>query len=345
MEKVLELTRNQKSDELSLSNLSFCKIKAYYRAVDLFEFPNNTGSTFRGALGHALKKIHFHENKKTCRECTIQNECKKFNLYEYLFESPSHNALVAEGAASIPLRNKIYPQPFILDSPPGGLYQTGCFITLPVTLVGKAIRFFPFLACALNRMSKGRLGQYTDCIRLEGIVDDIPSETGLENMIYEGKTGMVTGSPKVLDFHIVDSLLRKQFSDTFQNSVHLRFLSPFRFKKDNFLSSDFSFETFMRNVFRRLTLLSVHSPLTNEIDYKRLLEMARTIRVETSILSWSEWQRYSARQKSTMRFGGVIGEIIFSGPVNEFLPFIKMCEYVNVGKGGSFGLGKYEMIL
>ena len=48
-----------------------------------------------------------------------------------------------------------------------------------------------------------------------------------------------------------------------------------------------------------------------------------------------------------MKLGGLIGDIVFEGEKNLFLPYlvpIFLCEELHVGKGTSFGLGKYSLI-
>jgi CRISPR/Cas system endoribonuclease Cas6 (RAMP superfamily) len=44
-----------------------------------------------------------------------------------------------------------------------------------------------------------------------------------------------------------------------------------------------------------------------------------------------------------MMMGGFLGSISFTGDFKEFLPFIILGQYIHVGKGTSFGLGKYEI--
>ena len=44
-----------------------------------------------------------------------------------------------------------------------------------------------------------------------------------------------------------------------------------------------------------------------------------------------------------MMMGGFIGPITFEGDFEVFLPFLLPGEYLHVGKGTSFGLGKYEI--
>lgn len=44
-----------------------------------------------------------------------------------------------------------------------------------------------------------------------------------------------------------------------------------------------------------------------------------------------------------MLLGGFTGEITFEGCLGPFMPIIRAGEALHVGKGTSFGLGKYEI--
>ncbi|MFQ5963842.1 MAG: CRISPR system precrRNA processing endoribonuclease RAMP protein Cas6 [Candidatus Scalinduaceae bacterium] len=49
----------------------------------------------------------------------------------------------------------------------------------------------------------------------------------------------------------------------------------------------------------------------------------------------------SASQKQRVTMGGFIGKAVFEGDIEGFMTLIALGEYVHVGKGTSFGLGKY----
>ena len=335
-----------------LNNLSFCRFKACFAVQKPVELPPYTGSTFRGALGHGLRKVRYGMKGEACSKCMVRSRCRYGDLSAYLFESPADHPFIAENRRSVQMKHETYPQPFILDPPAGGLYLPEEFLPLSFTLVGKAIECFPFMACGLSHISYIGIPQNEGAIRvrgrisLEAIVDGIPLEHGSKTLIYDGKTGRMVGPGQILDFDIVKqwvtgTLNREQRVE----KVCVRFLSPFRYKNENRLGKSLTFEVFMRNVFRRLTLLSVHSPLSFNIDFKKLLSAAESVKTENAQLRWCDWERRSARQKDKMKLGGFVGDIVFSGQLTDFLPYIKLCEFLNVGKNGAFGLGRYEVAI
>ncbi len=306
------------------------------------ELPPYSGSAFRGALGHAMRKVRYGM-KPGCPMCPVRSECRYQNLYIYFFESPADHPFISENCRALDRDGDSYPQPFILDPPRGGLYSAGEVLVLPIVLVGKAVECFPFMACSLEIMEKRDLGKPGGRVVLAGITDGMAGENGSESLVYDAGTGTLAGPGQVIDFEII-----RQWADNYLaeagniRSICIRFLTPFRFQDKNRPGTDPDFRVFMRNVFRRLILLSVHSPLSFSIDYQRLLEKAEKVEKTRSALRRYDQQRYSSRQKRHFQMHGLVGEIVFSGDLDEFLPYIKMCEFLNVGKGGTLGMGKYQ---
>ena len=63
----------------------------------------------------------------------------------------------------------------------------------------------------------------------------------------------------------------------------------------------------------------------------------------TSDLRWYDWERYSGRQERKINMGGFVGDITFEGKLAPFMSFIKAGEVLHVGKGTTFGLGRYRV--
>ena len=131
-------------------------------------------------------------------------------------------------------------------------------------------------------------------------------------------------------------------SDLSPSTLRLSFLTPTRLKFDGNLSPKPEFHILIRNLLRRISLLSYfHCGEELNLDFKGIIEEAKGVRVRQENLKWLDWERYSNRQETKMKMGGFVGEVAFEGDLELFIPFLILGEHVHVGKGTSFGLGKY----
>ncbi|MBF0226751.1 MAG: CRISPR system precrRNA processing endoribonuclease RAMP protein Cas6 [Desulfobacterales bacterium] len=323
--------------------LSFTRLRAQFCVLKPFKLPFYTGSTFHGILGHSLAEVHFGLKKEQCTKCPSRSQCRYSALYEYFFNSPSDHPFIKDYCESIRKNQKNFPQPFIIEPPSGGVYLEGEHLYLIITLIGKAIEHLPFMTCALFLMNKYKFGGVENCISLESITDDLSPD---DSLIYDGKIDNFIGHAMVYNFNKVkESLLSILKTEQYVNKIQIRFLSPFRYKQENRLGKPIDFKIFISRIFDRLNLLSVHSPLDTPIDSKSYIADSNSIEVRQSNIQWFDWKRYSCRQDEYMKFGGYIGDIKFTGELNPFLPYIKMAEYLHVGKQTSFGLGKFKMMI
>ena len=104
------------TDSVLFANLSFSQFKAYFRVLEPLHLPAYTGSTFRGALGYAMRKLHYGLKEKVCTECEIRSECRYTNLYAYFFESPSDHPFIVDHSPRVVLISPVSFCPFRLHS-------------------------------------------------------------------------------------------------------------------------------------------------------------------------------------------------------------------------------------
>ena len=134
--------------------------------------------------------------------------------------------------------------------------------------------------------------------------------------------------------------------DTKINNVTLTMATRLRLKHKNRLCRRLpAFSIFLLRLIKRLETLQKHyAPKSDvEIQQRALIEHAHSISIGSQNLKWNEWDRYSARQKSRMKFGGLLGSVSFRGDLEPFYPLLQLGEWLHVGNKTSFGLGKYKL--
>ena len=126
---------------------------------------------------------------------------------------------------------------------------------------------------------------------------------------------------------------------------NLRFLTPTRIKTNGRLTGDIDFRELVINLLRRIcTLAYFHMPEREiEWNWRPLLDAANEIEIAEKNLRWHDWERYSNPQKTRMKMGGFLGEVTLRGDLGDWLPLLRLGEFVHVGKGATFGLGKYTL--
>jgi CRISPR/Cas system endoribonuclease Cas6 (RAMP superfamily) len=80
-----------------------------------------------------------------------------------------------------------------------------------------------------------------------------------------------------------------------------------------------------------------------DIDFKAFGEQAERIKTVADSTRWVESSRYSRRREVTHDLSGFVGQVSFEGDLRMFLPYLKLGEYLHVGKNAVFGNGWYEI--
>ena len=71
--------------------------------------------------------------------------------------------------------------------------------------------------------------------------------------------------------------------------------------------------------------------------------VAQAVATDETGLRWFDWERYSSRQDQKMLMGGLVGRVRYTGDLDEFLPLLRFCEQVHLGKQTTFGLGQIRL--
>jgi CRISPR-associated endoribonuclease Cas6 len=284
--------------------------------------PAYAGSAWRGALGHALKKTVCVTSLKSCPPCLLYRCCP----YPYIFETPP--PLTAQKMR----KYTAAPHPFVLEPPheaENELHQVG------LTMIGRGNAYLPYVVHAFQRVGEQGLGKGRVPMKLIDVRQAEPADTDTWVPIYEPGGTLKPHPPGVPSVPGAPSAIR------------LRFQTPLRLQRDERLVTPetFRFSDLFGPLLRRVSMLTYfHTDTPLETDFAGLMQQARRVEPREVKLAWKDWTRYSARQKTEMQMGGLVGEITIDlAEASPLWPYLWLGQWVHAGKGTSMGLGRYTI--
>lgn len=320
--------------------LRFACLRFTLRAEGDAWLPRYKGSTLRGAWGQALKRAICIRRDLNCDICLVRPSC----VYTQIFETlPPKSVAAFRG-------QKYAPHPYVLEPPldEKQKYEPGERLTFGLTLIGRAIDYLPYVIFALDQTGRKGLGQRRGRFELESVV--WRTADGENRVIYDGvekrlASGSFSQSAEEFIRHRLASFER---STSKPSNLKLVFLTPVRLRVQKDLQDCISFELLIRSLLRRFWQLSlVHGEGELRLDHRALIERAKSVEVVRSELRWLDWERYSHRQRTKMRLGGLVGEVEYgfthAADRAEFLPLLILGELLHIGTGTTFGLGKMRI--
>ena len=319
-------------------NFQLAKYEFVFRVIDALRVPPYMGNTLRGGFGHVFRQVVCITKNNECKDCMLRHNC----VYSYIFETPRpQNSEVLSKLQDA-------PRPYVIEPPYNGktAYQPGEEIRFGLVLIGqRAMDYLPYFVFAFDELSRRGIGLAQNSnnerrkrgrCRLEAIYNLYDQN---QTQIFYGEQKILTDESQTISF---SSLVKED--DKSRKRVRLSFLTPTAIKSDGVMLKELPFLAFIQNLIGRVSMLaSFHCDSSLDLDFPALLDQAQSIGVENDSLNWRTWSRYSGRQKKRMEWGGLVGELDFVGELGEFLPYMRLGEYIHVGKSTAFGLGQYRM--
>ncbi len=300
----------------------------FVKLLDNAILPPYKGSTFRGAFGKCLKKAVCTTRKKECADCLLVSHC----LYARFFENKEWEHVPSPRTAAP-------PHPYVLEPPESTQthYPAGEALDFRILLFGEEMqRALPYFVCAFELMGEQGIGKTINARRARFCLTNVTTQgVGL----YDPATRRLAPSPAPLSL----TLHPTTPTDTI-HTITLHFRTPLRLKQDNRLQASLPFSVLVRALLRRVsTLFNAWGDGEPQLDYRGMVARAEQVQVADNQLHWHEWTRYSHRQDQAMQFGGLMGSITYTGPLEEYLPLIRLGERLHIGKQTTFGLGRFVL--
>lgn len=297
-----------------------------FKAHDDVRLRHFSGSAWRGVFGNALKKTVCVTRQKECHGCMLLKSC----AYPYIFETfpPDHSD-----------RMRLYqsvPHPYIFKLSDGGReVEKGRTFEVDFVLFGKATNYLPYIIQSFIRA--GRLGLTGQRSKFECTEVFSLQESGEWLSIWNSIIN-------VLDQQSTPAL-RAPVRKTVNYRVTLK--TPLRLISNGhpLPAQDFEFHDLFRSVMRRIPMLMYfHQETDLQLPFKHLVDLSKKISVTKKNLKWKDWKRYSARQKTEMNMGGLVGDFVVDlEQADELWELLWLGQYTHAGKATTMGNGEYTL--
>jgi len=305
-------------------------------ALERISLPRYKGSAFRGAFGAVFRRVVCAQPDLECGDCLLKPSCP----YSYVFEtSPPRNSRMLKKYNSV-------PRPFILEPPDDRCdgYEAGQTFDVGLVLLGRALDMLPYFVLVFKELGHVGIGRRIDGTRGKFALEEISAVndiTGSSRVVYRpGNNSVGPLEPSVTPHELTEATCRLP-----ERSIAVRFLTMTRLKYSRQLTDVPHFHIIIRNLLRRAsTIAYFHHGNMLHWDFRGLVRKAQDVRLTQNRTRWVDWERFSRRQSTRMKLGGIVGEAVYEGPLKPFLPLLVLGRYVHVGKNVTFGLGKYELI-
>lgn len=339
-----------------LQSLNLARFEIHLRPYADALLPPFLGSTLRGAFGHALKAVACSMPHSDCSRCILVERC----LYPRLFETS------ASGSRETLLKRcQDAPRPFIFIPPmPAGngfIRARDDFLRLRVrvkaeepmvfglALFGEAIREIPYVIYAISLMAQHGFGAARTPFALEKVFAlDVQ---GNRKLIYDGASNRLeaqvsacTTLGALVQARLDQLPLQNASNDHEAGQVTLQFVTPARLRIKGQLLETPSFTQLITSLSLRLSLLAqTFSPRPLVYDYRAMIEMAQSVKTRMSTLRLMALDRFSNRRRGKLELDGFMGEITFDAMLWELFPLLVAGEFLHLGSGTAFGLGRYHI--
>lgn len=320
--------------------IPYQKFTLTIEAIEEIHLPYYKGSTFRGGFGNMFRRIVCALKRQDCIGCLLKSRC----IYAYVFETSP-----AEGSDIMNMHKyEKVPHPFVIEPPEvssrfkiqgSELIPPGGRIDFNLILMGKATDYLPYFVFTFVELGKNGIGRGRGRYQLLE-VNRWDNEKLEEIPVYHDSDKTI----KQTDPNIIE--IPEDFKPSVKiDCISLKLITPLRIKYNRDLVVKLEFHILIRNLLRRIGLLYYFHCGNQKPrwDHKAIISHAEDVTIKSSNLRWFDWERYSSRQDTRMKLGGLIGEITYEGDIAPFVPILRAGAILHSGKNTSFGLGRFEI--
>ena len=285
--------------------IDYLPLRVSFQSMKRAELPPYLGSTLRGVIGQAL----YHTDKA---------------LYDFLYENGKNSE-----------KKQDIVKPYIIIPPavtePKLIVEPGGELNFDFILLGEAAEYAHILARALQNVQAYGLGAKRYPFSLSQIIN-----LGEQRILWRGGIYYEKGGRPVK--------LKNIACPSDITGAILRLCTPLRIRRDGSLVRTVSFQTLIRNITNRITMITErYGGWVNQEEVKRLQELAAEIVMIKENLRLVSIERFSNRLQKKMDFNGLLGEVEYAGDLMPFAPWMLAAQLLHIGRNTTFGMGRIQV--
>ena len=228
--------------------------------------------------------------------------------------------------------------------PPGNTearLHAGSSLSASIILFNDAIAHAPACAMAIMQMGNHGFGWRRSHARLESLTGHIGDQPASLQTLFSLRATAECGVTASAIFSSTRTAIPEHFA--------MNLISPLALKIDGQIQREPpSMEVVITRLLGRLVglLPTLTDGFLAPIARVDLLHAAAAVRMSDADVCWFAWERYSGRQKSSMPFGGLVGQIRYQGDprdVATVLPWLRLAEWLGIGSKTTFGQGQIAL--
>ncbi len=292
----------------TLNGLPLMRLHFVLQAQEPLRLEGFTGSTWHGALGHALAQV-------------------APAAFELLYRTGQDDA----------------PRPCVLlPHATPELLPAGGLTGFAVVLVGEAVAQGAALIAAVALLAGRGLGNRRVPATLVTVSHEA-ADGSLHPVL--GPSGAIQTETLI---PLETEELAAPWTRTASRRVVLRFDTRLRLKAGNgLLETAPPLRLVLQRQLERLSALrslyGTGGPLPGT-TVRALLEQANGAQQDGDGMRWQDWMRTSGRTGLRMPWGGLTGEVAYRGELGALLPWLALGDWLHVGAKTTFGLGHYRIV-
>lgn len=297
----------------------------------------NKTNMLRGAFGHAFRRLCCVPECASAQTCPIASSCP----YKAIFEPsppPDTDRLS---------RNQDIPRPFVFRASLSDKtkFQPGEEFHFGLLLIGRALDHLPFFVLSFREIAEHGLGLNRAKSELKCVQEQvlgIPDANQIllaDSKIYDS-ANQVFHKPQGVN---VERFIEKHAALVPKplKTIRIKFVSPTWIKSENTVIRKPDFCHILKRLRDRINALSTFfgsGPLG--VDFAGLGKRAEQVRTVSCNVRWAERFRTSSKTRQTHELSGFVGEAVYEGELDEFLPWLRLGELVHLGKHTAWGMGQ-----